>query len=433
MSDKALERKIKKNLYGRPQSVLAIFPAGFGVVALAECKAILADPWLPTQFTPELTLLKNEIRIDNIHVAQVMELLIRSQLLADLRLIIVEGKASGKKAFEKKCREIPWEFYVTPTLSVKIKADSVASRAFHETGLKTILSEILANYVDEIVSGECAQPDCMLYAYLYRDKLTLSLSLAGDFLYKRGYRGVLSASAPLREDAAACCIQRSLDFARQCDVQFLPKTLLIPFSGTGTFAFEYLQMQYHFVSGLVGRAYAIQKMPFFRQSSFDFLLKKAKENCEWGKENSLAHLICIDHSPTANAALINNRQLFADAVEKQGFIFPTEIFPAELKEEDFFSQACLTSIQSGDIFMPLNPPYGIRLGKNTDSVIFYKKIAAKINAISQSKKGRLAGFILCPSQETWEAFRKNLIRQYDETYHFTQGGMDIRVCQFFVG
>jgi len=433
VTEKALERKIKKNIYGLPQSALAVFPPGFGTVALEECQRILAHPWLSTQLTPELTLLKNEIRLDNIHLFALMELLLRSQTLTDLRLIIFAGKVSGKKAFEKKCRDIPWELYIDADLSIKIKVDSVASRAFHETGLKTILCEILALHAGKIVSGENSQENTAIYAYLYHDKLTVSISLAGDYLYKRGYRSILSTSAPLREDAAACCLRKCLQFARQYDPNYFPETLLVPFSGTGTFAFEYLQMQFHFIPGLFNREYAIQKMPFFRQASFAFLLKKAKEHSEWGKTQPTLRLVCIDHSQTANAALEKNKQLFVEGVERNGFTFPTEILAVEQK--DFFSEKFLENALMGNIFMPLNPPYGIRLGKHANSVTFYKKIATKINEISlipQNKKNHLTGFILCPSQETWSAFRQTLVRQHDETYHFTQGGMDIRVCQFFI-
>jgi hypothetical protein len=91
---------------------------------------------------------------------------------------------------------------------------------------------------------------------------------------------------------------------------------------------------------------------------------------------------------------------------------------------------------SGNIFIPLNPPYGIRLNHGSHATIaFYKKIAEKINTLSlttQKNKHAILGFILCPTQETWSAFTRNLQSSKMETYHFTQGGLDIRVCQFFI-
>jgi hypothetical protein len=78
----------------------------------------------------------------------------------------------------------------------------------------------------------------------------------------------------------------------------------------------------------------------------------------------------------------------------------------------------------------------MRLGKNADSVVLYKNIAGKINEISKILKAErksLLGFVLCPNEEVWSAFCRNLSHAEIETYHFTQGGLDIRVCQFFVG
>ena len=104
----------------------------------------------------------------------------------------------------------------------KLKVDSVASKAFHETGLKEILSSILKDSVKEIVSGENTNETTCVFADLYKDKLTVSISLAGNSLYKRGYRGTLSASAPLREDYASCLLLKSMQFAKKINAEFMP-------------------------------------------------------------------------------------------------------------------------------------------------------------------------------------------------------------------
>jgi len=98
--------------------------------------------------------------------------------------------------------------------------------------------------------------------------------------------------------------------------------------------------------------------------------------------------------------------------------------------EDFFAKK-FNSIK-GDTLLMLNPPYGIRLAKHADAVNLYEKIAKKINDISLLSDNHLLGFILCPSEETWSVFCKFLPHAKSVTYHFTQGGLDIRVCQFYV-
>lgn len=431
-----LEKKIRKNIYGKPQTVLALFPAGLGAVALNEVNSILKTLWFAQKFVSETVLQQNVIRINPIHLFAATELLMRSQCLSDIRLIIFEGKVFGKEAFIKTCKTINWNFYINKEMTIKIRVDSVASKAFHEAGLKALLSEILHEYGNVILTGDEPQSTTCIYADLYKNRLTLSISLAGSPLYKRGYRGVLSASAPLREDAAACCIKKAFQFAERFTPNFLPQTVLIPFSGTGTFAFEYLQIYYKFSPILFGRDYALTKMPIFRRNNFQYLLKKAQENCTFNSNKDSLSFICIDKSEAANLALQDNIANFRHAVNANNLSFSNELFftsTANFLAKDIAQLIPSTCKALGNVFLPLNPPYGIRLNKNHDAMAFYKHIALKINEVSKLLKdnNHLLGFILCPNEETWLAFCKNLVSSNVETYHFTQGGMDIRVCQFY--
>lgn len=423
-----LTKKIKKNLYGKPQIMQALYPAGMGETALTEIQDILNNLWFKQKYISELSLAKNKIRIAPIHLFAVTELLMRTQSLSDIRLIIYEGIASGKEIFRKKCLSIPWHFYLDKKMSLKIKVNSVASRAFHESGLKEIISEILENNVDHIVSGENTDETTSLYVDLYKNKLTISISLAGEPLYKRGFRHILSASAPLREDIAFCCLERALKFAKQSDNSYVPETFLIPFSGTGTFLFEYIQRIFKFSPILFSRNYALTKMPFYKPEHFNFLVKKAKEYVL--PSNELLQCICIDYSNNAMAVLSENLKAFKKFFEEQNLFFPEKFF--KLCEEDFFKMD-FSNLAGNNIFMPLNPPYGIRLG-NKNTIELYKKIANKINdliSIIKNSEKRLLGFILCPDENSWSHFMNTLKNMETETYHITQGGLDIRICQFY--
>lgn len=434
-----LEEKenIKKSLLGKSQMVKIIYPPGFGVIALDEVKFILSNLWLAKAFKGEILQLKNEIRIQRIYLYAVCELLLRSQCLSDIRLIIYSGKVVGKKAFEKACRGIAWKNYINKTMTVKIKVDSVASLAFHESSLKEMVSNVINDYVANVVSGELAEETTCIHADLYKDKLIISLSLAGNPLYKKGYRGTLSASAPLREDFASCAMQRALTFAAGINKSFYPKNIIIPFSGTGTFAFEYLLARFKISPSLFDREYAIQKMPFFKVEYFTNILQKANEKCALTpSEIATPYIYCIDNSANANQALSHNIKRFNDVLIKNNF--PAAVI--NQSKDDFFSMAIVDMFSSnnanlGDTFVMLNPPYGVRLSKSSDTPDLYKKIAKKLNEISnvlKSKQHNMLGFILCPSEESWSSFCKHLQHSKIETYHFTQGGMDIRVCQFYV-
>ncbi len=403
------DRKIKKNIYGTPQSILITYPSGMDKIAISEIDTILKQLWFPQKYGSQISKTEKEIRVDEIHLFAVIELLLRSLCLTDIRLIIYEGPASGRAAFEKKCRAVSWDMYLNKNMSIKIKTDSVASHAFHEGGLKEILQEILQDYA--VIDNE--NPTSTVYASLYKDRLTLSISLAGESLYKRGYRSELSASAPLREDAAASCIRSLSSFANNCK----PKTILIPFAGTGTFAFEYLLFALDIMPGLLERDYALKHMPLFRDEHFHFLMKKAAVSV---LPDHSFKIHCIDNAKTAVAALQQNSIQF-DALSK---INSKEII--DISNDDFFNLPL--SIEN-DTFILMNPPYGIRLGKNNDTDTFYKKIATTLNKLN-NKQYQITGLILCPTEASWSAFCKEIKAKKMETYHFMQGGIDVRVCNF---
>ncbi len=410
-----------KKMLTKAQTIKVMYPPGFGHIALAETKAILHNLWAAKPFKGDILPLKTDIRVQRIYFFAITELLLRSKCIADIRLIIYSGKVIGKKAFEKACQSVSWSSYVNKSMSLKIKVNSVSSLAFHESSLKEIMHHIINPYAAEIVSGEYSQETTRVYADLYKDKLMISISLAGNPLYKRAYKETFHASAPLREDLAACCIQKALHFAREIHSSFSPKNILIPFSGTGTFAFEFLLNYSHIPLSCFEREYAIQQMPFFKKAYVNQINKKAIEHCTLALNH--LNIDCIDSSPNANEGLTNNIKRFNDQLLQHHL----PIVNITVCMDDFFKKAM--DFIDGDVLIMLNPPYGIRLAKHSDTVQLYKKIAKKINEISNY---HLIGFILCPSEETWSAFCNTLKSSHIETYHFTQGGLDIRVCQFYM-
>lgn len=412
--------KNNRKMLQQPQTIKVIYPPGFSAIALTETRAILKNLWAAKAFKGEILQLKTEIRIQRIYFFAIAELLLRSKCISDMRLMIYSGKVIGKKAFEKACNEVSWASYINKSMSLKIKVNSVSSQAFHEGALRDIMHAVVKPYAAEIVSGEESNETTCIYADLYKDKLIISISLAGSSLYKRGYRETLSARAPLREDFAVCCIKKALDFASVINPSFSPKKIIIPFSGTGTFAFEYLLNCFQIPLSCFEREYAIQKMPFFKKEYFNQINQKATEYCTL----ALNHLDidCIDNSISANEALANNIKRFNDKLLQHHF--PT--VNITLSKNDFFEKSIVPDV--GDVFMMLNPPYGIRLVKNSDIPYLYKKIAKKINEITEAN---ILGFILCPTEEAWSSFCNTIETPNIETYHFTQGGLDIRVCQFY--
>ncbi len=436
ITQNALEKKIKRHIYGKPQSILVIFPPGLVSAAQAEVASILGHLWFQNKFSSEVTVLKNALRIDQIHFSAILELMMRGQCFTDIRLIISEGKLANMPAFAKKCEAIDWDLFVSRHLSMKLKVDVGGSPALHEGAMKDILVQHLGEKVQSIVTGEDTVETTSLYVDVYKYQMVMSLSLAGAPLYKRGYRSVLSKSAPLREDIAACCLRNALRWATENQPDFVNDSLFVPFSGTGTFLVEYWMARYQFPPVLFGREYAVQRLPLYRAENFNYLMKKAREHC------SIASLkrevdVCIDHSAAANESLEQNINNFQQAVTHSELDWPCGEQDKWATQADFTKENVSEVLAKcpGNIFIPMNPPYGIRLGQNNDTVLLYKKIAQQINTLAVLTKKRqtmLTGFILCPSEEAWSRFCQTLTDATIDTYHITQGGLDIRVAQFFI-
>jgi 23S rRNA G2445 N2-methylase RlmL len=430
-----LEKKIKRHLYGQPQSILVLFPAGLSSVARDEAQSILDNLWFQNKFDSKITVLKNALRIDQIHLFAVMELMMRGLCFTDIRLIISEGKSAHMTAFEKTCAQMSWDFYLTSAMSIKIKVDVGASPALHEGAIKEVIAHCISNKIKNIVSGEDAEETTLLYIDVYKYHAITSISLAGAPLYKRGYRSVLSHSAPLREDIAGGCIQKALQFAKANDADLSVDSLLVPFSGTGTFLFEYWLIHYQIAPALFDRIYAVQSMPLFRQDHFHFLLKKAREYCSI-EQLASSHFCCIDNAESANAALLKNIENVEQAIKKN--LLPWHLDANQCFIQDDFLKMKVEEIVEkvpGDVFIPLNPPYGIRFGNGSDTVQRYKRIAEKLNEIrslKQKQHHNIFGFILCPTEAAWSIFCKTLASAKIETSHFTQGGLDIRVAVFYL-
>jgi 23S rRNA G2445 N2-methylase RlmL len=78
--------------------------------------------------------------------------------------------------------------------------------------------------------------------------------------------------------------------------------------------------------------------------------------------------------------------------------------------------------------LPLHPPYGLRLSE-ADPVGLYRDLGQQVR--QWGLETPLVGFCLCPSEETWRAFRAGLSSGMRlETSHLTQGGLDVRWCGF---
>ncbi|WGL60818.1 hypothetical protein QEJ31_04305 [Pigmentibacter sp. JX0631] len=423
-----LERQIKKNIYGKPQTAKLFYPPGFGETAKSELSTILANLWYPQNTKNTYELNAKYIDLKDTHISVLMEIILRTKCLSDVHLVLTYEKCHNKDEFRKICSSIKWNYYLEKNLNIKIKVNSTASKAFHESSLKEIANEILSPLVNNIYSGEKSNEDTVISFELYKDKLTTSISLAGQPLYKRGYKKDLKTLAPLREDLAACCIQKFFNTLKQKDIHNIPDKVYVPFAGSGTLAFETHFYLNNINNHYFEREYVFMKLPFFKKENYNFLIKKSSEIMKTFND---IEILCID---TAESAVKNNLENIENYLTLKNQ-FSSAKLNIKVEKNDFFQNNSFTLNQNFDfLFIPLNPPYGLRIQNKLNSTHFYQKIAQTLNQLNECKteeQKHIGGFILCPTEEAWSSFLKTLKFNTKDTYHFTQGGLDIRVCQFY--
>ncbi len=409
-----------------------VFPPGCGTAALRELSSIVGDPWHRRNTVPTIEMRDGFLFMSRAHLLHILEVLFRSCSLSDVRLVLKEKRVESKDAFGKACAEIPWNEYLPAGAFVRISADSVASRVFHEGALEELAAESLRRH--GFRCGGEGEPLTTVYVRLYRNRLTVSVSLAGAALYKRGYRADLQAAAPLREDMAWCMLSEALTWLGSVEPGFSPHTVFIPFSGSGTFLFEYIMYRYAFPGCVFGRPYAAESFPFYTGKNAAYLRKKAEEPCD-ALESDVSFL-CMDTSEKALGSFRENRSLFERVLPEPCARIVRRI-PIHVGRDDFFS--CALDLLRGsarDVFIPMNPPYGIRLSRRRETAVFYADIGGRIREIASvctDSGGSVGGCILCPDQAAWSAFLHAAAPDAETTFHVTQGGLDIRVCVFYKG
>ncbi|MEM7179448.1 MAG: hypothetical protein AAF518_00935 [Spirochaetota bacterium] len=411
-------RKQKKML-ARPFAAFAHFPAGFSQIALQEVQEILANPLMPTKFSAKLKVHKDKIHIQGIHYFQLVELLFRSRILTDLRLVLVEIASSSYSQWQKQLDAFAPELYFPEPSQFQCIFKS--RNGFIGKQLKDSIQTYF-----RLTTAE--EADFKLYCESYPKRSHLALSLAGDWLYKRGFRGSLAKSAPIREDIAAATLLQFKNFIGETLFSLQPY-VYIPFAGTGTFLFEFFFLKYDLYPGILREHYSLQDSLFFREQHFTYLQQKA--DSVWQEKlikDETTQVFCLEKQKETFTYLQEQVQ---HPKLKQWYKHFRNEKRLQVQQGDFFHLASLPTSKPKNncLFIFLNPPYGKRMQTTSSIPNYYQKIAKKIREHACNFE-KTCGFVYCPNASSSQAFHKELQAQQSQTFHFTHGGMDMRCYMF---
>ena len=265
-------------------------------------------------------------------------------------------------------------------LSTLIPAGARFSIEIHTHSSKLHRSDVLKSKCTRVLKALLAgphreEPEQKFQLRLINDLGTLSLQLNGPPLYQRGWRA-LQGKASLRENLAASLLLLSGWDPRE--------PLLDPFCGSGTIPIEAARMAKNFPPRLS------------RSDSWQYLLP-------------LRHFTPSTPLSSERTPLVFGRDQQQEAIDKS-------IHNAQLAEIDAdFEKKSITALAppcpTGIIIT--NPPYGLRLGKNVDSV--YKKLGERYRDSFQEWKL----FFITPHQRLAKLVDPNV----ESIARFPQGGL----------
>ena len=341
---------------------------------------------------------------------------------------------------------------------------------------------------------------------LIENKLSVSISLAGEMeLYKRTYKTIGgTATAPLPEHQASACIQWALHtiydrFNDEEKARMSINNIIVPFAGTGTLGFESLLTLWGPTgSGLfTARSFPFDDFPIVRATTnggmksdgndgklklSDMIREEMRKEIAQKVSDIRTDITCDSYLPQLCSGA---RVLFSDInedalktcgdniasfIQSSGNVFTERMFmkpqcidflneDIEMSKvlchtvmsphEESASEECVSKSEysKGTTFILLNPPFGLRLAKNSSTLSMYTRLATQVICMRDelltlktlvpsellSPTPSLVGLCLCPDVKTWSTFITSLTaNQFEcETTHFSLGGNDMRLVCFW--
>ncbi|MGF2033900.1 MAG: THUMP domain-containing class I SAM-dependent RNA methyltransferase [Nostoc sp. CmiVER01] len=268
-------------------------------------------------------------------------------------------------------QSIDWQNYLTPdmTLAVNVtgKNDRLNHSHFTSLQVKNAIVDQQKENLGERSNVELHNPDVRVNVHIERDSCTVKLDSSGNSLHRRGYRPAVGA-APLKESLAAALIQLS---GWQPDQMFYD-----PLCGSGTLPLEASLKALNIAPGLFRESFGFENWLDFDLSLLEKLLQEAKDS---QLDTLPAPIWGSDRDENIIEQAINNAQNCG---------VDNHVWFSQMELADVVAPA-----DSGILFC--NPPYGERLGRDSDLGAFYKLLG---DVLKQRFKGWTA-FVLSGNKE----------------------------------
>jgi len=273
---------------------------------------------------------------------------------------LVTFRAPDEDALYDGVKAFPWEEHLKPDGTLAIDANCVQSGITHShyTALKTkdAIVDRFRDRTGERPSVDTKNPDLQINTYLFKDEATLSIDLAGQSLYRRGYR-TAGLEAPLKENLAAGLLYR----AGWPAIAAEGGVLVDPMCGTGTFLVEAAMMACRAAPGLLKPECGVSSWLLHDPSVWTELIEEAVKLRVRGTRELV---FGYDWDKRA----VQTAQQHAKQAGVDGLI--------QVEEREVKAAVPPPGVDTG--LLITNPPYGQRMGEAQKLSGLYRKLGERL-------------------------------------------------------
>ena len=383
----AFEKRIKRQVIGKPHRFLAVVPLGFEQTFVDELDCLRRKLESGDESAESFDIkITGDGKVEfTAKLVEAWKIAAYSRIANRIQMHIADFKAENFRDLERKAAEVPWELYLLDERRktkderhVHIHVTCKHSRLYHSDAVAERLQKVieggclplasivsLSDKVPEPAEGPPTPsagtprnaPSQNVYVTLIDDRCTIWIDLAGEELYKRGHERFVN-DAPLKETIAAAMLFESTKIADA------PVALFDLMAGSGTFSLEAAYVANRLIPG-VCRDFALKHQPAFKEPTWRFILDERDD----AFDERVVKIVTSDISEKAVSIIRHNVE---SAPLPAGTIDP--------QVRDFFSYTAqeIADACPGETspVILLNPPYGKRL--DVDAPALYKRLGCRL-------------------------------------------------------
>lgn len=397
ISDRALKRRVKRNLLNEKHNYLAVTALGNEHLLKEELES-LATPVEDLSVIPggvEFTAHLDAIYEANLWLSTANRILMR----------LNEFSAPNTSAFYNHIARMPWEQYVGFADSLCFSVATRRSTLNH----KRKVADIAASGAVSRLAGHGLNPKVTnrksaaleFFVRIENNRCTISFNTSGAHLHKRGWR-IASSKAPIRETIAAAVLKRVCVDGTDLIVD--------PFCGSGTFPIEAALNAAGYPSG-GNRRFAFENAPFFNETKWSRLRNTVLKDAQFDVSK---RFFGFDSDPTAITLARQNAQ--QAGVSEFVTFGVTDALECDYTALRVKSHRCL---------LVTNLPYGTRLSTEKEVSYLTRSLANKLN---EECRGWTVAIVLKNAQDL-----EDLRLENRASYQFLNGGLRVSLVSGVVG